>query len=345
MRRHYSLYIIPLVLVMLVVCNSSCTNNKPKKSYTPPSVSFSADSAYRYIAEQVAFGARVPGTAAHRRCYEYLSARLYDCGARVEIQQGEMTNYAGEKQPIVNIIAHYGRPTANRKRLLLCAHWDCRPWADQEENYYERQTPVTGANDGASGVGVLLEIARQLGERQAAIASNGNNGEMPLVDIVFFDCEDMGTPDFYTGKELENTWCLGSQLWAERVKNGKTGDGVMPADYSFGILLDMVGAPGATFPKEYISMQHAANRVNQVWNKASELGYGKYFVEQVCYPITDDHFYVNTIAGIPCIDIIHYETGSATGFAPYWHTTRDDMRNIDPATLDAVGKTIMTIIN
>ena len=305
---------------------SSCS--KPAQSAAESVAPFSADSAYEYIAAQVAFGPRVPGTGAHEACARFLRETLRDMGAQVRIEQGQLPNYKGEAQPVYNIIGSFV-PDAKR-RVLLCAHWDCRPWCDQEENYDDRQQPVLGANDGASGVGVLLEVARRLGMTDSLRLG---------VDIVFFDVEDMGTPAFYTGKEREDTWCLGSQLWAKM----RTQDGSNKS-YLYGILLDMVGSPDAVFPKEYYSSQYALATLNTVWRTAQRLGYGRYFRNENSYPLTDDHFYVNTLAGIPCVDIVHYDVQSGTGFAHYWHTAHDDMQNISRATLDAVGKTLMTVI-
>ena len=323
------------ILLLLASCLAllgSCGKPKPKEN-TLTAAEFSADSAYTYIKQQVDFGARVPGTVAHELCYRWLTDKLTSFGAEVHTEQGTMLNYEGREQPIVNIMARFGHQTlANgqaRKRVLLCAHYDCRPWADQEPDYRDRFQPVMGANDGASGVGVLLEIARQLGQMDP--------DKQPNIDIVLFDCEDMGTPEFYTGKQREDTWCLGSQLWAERHKSEA-------GNYSYGILLDMVGAPDAVFPREYFSMNFAQQHVLRVWDIALKLGYGRYFKQEVSMPITDDHYYLNTIAHIPCIDIIHYSSEGETGFAHYWHTTTDDMRNIARESLGAVGTTVMTAI-
>ena len=216
---------------------------------------------------------------------------------------------------------------------MLCAHYDTRPWADEEENYEDRYMNVPGANDGASGVGVLLEVARQISLLMADSALT------TPVDIVFFDCEDMGTPEFFTGVEREDTWCLGSQLWGMRRQENANA----PV-YRFGILLDMVGAPDAVFPRELYSQQFANNYLEEVWRTADRLGYGKYFINQTAYPLIDDHYYVNTLGGVPCIDIIHYDARSATGFPAWWHTREDDMRNISHETLQAVGEVVMAMI-
>ena len=291
---------------------------------------FSADSAYTYIAQQVSFGARVPGTAAHAACGDWLVHQLAQYGCQVKSQYGTMQNYAGEPQPIRNILAYCEGNT--QQAILLCAHWDSRPWSDEEPLYEDRFEPVLGANDGASGVGVILEVVRQLSLLKA-------KGEfIPSVQVVFFDCEDMGTPTHYTGKELPDTWCLGSQYWAKQYVASS------PIKIQYGILLDMVGDPSATFPREYFSVNHAGMYVEQVWRTAARLGYGRYFQNQASYPVTDDHLYVNTLAGIPCIDIIDYKTNNGTGFAEWWHTQQDDMRNINKQTLQAVGETVITTI-
>lgn len=295
---------------------------------------FSADSAYRYVQQQVDFGARVPGTEAHMECRDWMVGQLSRWGLQVEEQQGVMPDYKGDMQPVRNIVAHIEGTDKNRKAVLLCAHWDCRPWCDEEEDYSDRFEPVMGANDGASGVGVLMEVARQLQALRATTA-------FPSVDIVLFDCEDMGTPTHYTGTERENTWCLGSQLWATRYKQSA---GNKRTDYQYGILLDMVGDPSATFPQEYYSMHFAQPYVERVWRMANMLGHGRYFMRQSSYPVVDDHYYVNTIAGIPCVDVIDYKVSAETGFPDWWHTKRDDMRNINKQTLQAVGETVINVI-
>ena len=316
------------IYALLLLC-VSCA--KQQQSSTPDvRCAFSADSAYTYIAQQLAFGARVPGTDAHEACGDWLVSELARHGAQVKSQYGTMTNYAGRPQAIRNIVALLEGNTTHA--ILLCAHWDCRPWSDEEELYENRFEPVMGANDGASGVGVILEMVRQLSLRKL-------RGEfVPSVQVVFFDCEDMGTPAHFIGSQRDHTWCLGSQLWAKEYKRSLL-------NIQYGVLLDMVGDPSATFPKEYFSVQYAGSYVERLWREASELGYGRYFVQQATYyPITDDHYYVNTIAGIPCVDIIDYKMNTETGFADWWHTQHDDIQNINKQTLQAVGETVLTTI-
>ena len=316
------------ILVLLLLC-VSCA--KQQQSSTPDvRCVFSADSAYTYIVQQLAFGARVPGTKAHEACGNWLVSELARHGAQVKSQYGTMTNYAGMPQAIRNVVAILEGNTSHA--ILLCAHWDCRPWSDEEELYENRFSPVMGANDGASGVGVILEIVRQLSIRKS-------KGEfIPTIQVVFFDCEDMGTPAHFTGVQREHTWCLGSQLWAKEYNRSLQ-------SIQYGVLLDMVGDPSATFPKEYFSMQYAGAYVERLWREANKLGYGRYFVQQATYyPITDDHYYVNTIASIPCVDVIDYKINTETGFAEWWHTQHDDIQNINKQTLQAVGETVLTTI-
>lgn len=300
------------------------------------SVVFVADSAYSYIQAQVDLGARVPGTDAHQQCRDWIMRQLQQWGVSVYEQQGEMVDYQGKMQPVRNIVAHIEGTAQSMPAVMLCAHWDSRPWCDEEDEYDNRFLPVPGANDGASGVGVLMEIARQL-----QILRNDKSVLFPSIDIVLFDCEDMGTPTHYTGKQREHTWCLGSQWWAKCYAQTPIDKRVR---YQYGILLDMVGDPSATFPKEYYSMHYAPSYTERIWRIASSLGYGRYFIAQNAYPIVDDHYYVNTIAGIPCVDIIDYKVNTETGFPDWWHTQRDDMRNINKQTLQAVGETVINVI-
>lgn len=307
------------------------------KSTAEVRYSFSADSAYAYIASQMAFGPRVPGTDEHKQCGDWLLLQLARHGAQVQEQKGVIPNYMGEPQTIRNIVGYLQGNMPYT--ILLCAHWDTRPWTDEETNYDDRFNPVPGANDGASGVGVILELLRQC----AILKTKGES--VPNLQIVFFDCEDMGTPTHYLGKEREHTWCLGSQFWAKQYKRAREKDVNNQPHITYGILLDMVGDPSATFPKEYYSMNYAGAYVEKIWRTAANLGYSRYFVQQgTYYPITDDHYYVNTLAGVPCVDIIDYKTHTTTGFAEWWHTREDDMRNINKQTLQAVGETVLITI-
>lgn len=322
--------------LVLLLAGCAAAPKKQASSAVVPEVAFSGDSAYAYVAGQVAYGPRVPGTDAHHDCVQYIGRTLESLGARVEIQTGDVRRYDGRIQHVANICAYLAADSGytNQPAILLCAHYDSRPWADQEEDYAQRRTPIAGANDGASGVGVLMEVTRQwqqLKERKRP------------VQIVLFDCEDMGTPAFYTGQQLPDTWCLGAQLWGRSRQQSAISN--RQSAIEFGILLDMVGDPNAVFPREYYSEQYAGKYVERIWRAAEQLGYSHRFVSSKAYPITDDHYYVNTIARIPCVDIIHYQPNSETGFAWWWHTQQDDMSNISPNTLQEVGRVIVKVIS
>jgi Zn-dependent M28 family amino/carboxypeptidase len=316
------------LLLILAVFMSSCQQKSSHATVLPRSEvvvpAFSADSAYIFIEQQLAFGPRIPNTKGHRHCAAYLSASLQRYGASVKEQNFQARAFNGVVLNGVNIIGSFNLNAP--KRVLLFAHWDTRPWSDHDPDPANYNTPVTGANDGASGVGVLLEVARQIGLHAPAVG----------VDIIFFDAEDYGAPASYTGDD-QHTWCLGSQYWARNLHQPGY-------KASYGILLDMVGAPDATFYKEQISEYYAPDIVRKVWSAAHHLGHQRYFINQPGGSITDDHLYVNRIAGIPSINIIQYNPQSEKGFGDYWHTVNDTMENIDRSTLYAVGSTVMYII-
>ena len=338
-------------MVAGIACLLSACGKKQAVATRP---SFSSDSAYAYIERQMAFGPRVPNSNAHMQCAVWLIEQLKAFGAEVELQKGFMPDYKGDNQQIYNIIGHFtpshqGEGRGGASRILLGAHYDTRPWCDEEEDYSDRFYNVPGANDGASGVGVLLEVARQIGLRQKCLNDSINdqmvNGQMVNVpvDIIFFVCEGMSTPRVYTRAERADTWCLGSQLCATNYANNiKLSNSEASNGYQYGIILDMVGAPDAVFPLEMYSTQYASNYQHQIWRAAEQLGYGSMWVKQQSYPITDDHYYINYIAGIPCVDVIHYDIRNATGFPHWWHTRNDNMDNISKSTLQAVGEVVMS---
>lgn len=284
---------------------------------------FDAQRAYDNVAKQVSFGYRVPGTQAHAATAQWLIDELKSCGADVLTQEVGVTAYDGTHLPICNIIAQFAPEKSSR--ILLAAHWDSRPYADYDADESYHRKPIDGANDGASGVGVLLEIARLLGEVSPEVG----------VDIILFDAEDYGAPEWVAG-DNSLTWALGSQYWA--MHPHKPGYRA-----SYGILLDMVGAKGAAFYRESISDYFAPNVIDMVWSHAARLGYGDVFVDMTGGAVTDDHLYMNS-AGVPSIDIIHFNPDSETGFFPQWHTHEDNMDHIDKTTLQAVGETLVSVI-
>lgn len=296
------------------------TANGTTTPETAPTVVFNADSAYAYVQRQCDFGPRVPNSEAHRECGDWMAAELRSRGANVTEQRMKLKAFDGTTLDARNIIAEF-YPEKER-RVLLLAHWDCRPWADNDPNPDNHRKPVDGANDGASGTGVLLEMARLLQSHEPSIG----------VDILLVDAEDWGETE-----GDESSWALGTQHWLQYPhRKGYA----MP---EYGILLDMVGNADASFKKEYFSLRFASSIVEKIWKTAEQLGYSSKFPDTKGGAITDDHLFVNA-AGIPCVDIIDQRTDSQTGFFPQWHTTDDKMTHIDRSTLKAVGQTVATLL-
>ena len=307
--------------------DKSQTGSQEVEASAPAHSPFSADSAFLHIKRQIDFGPRVPNTTGHKATSEYLARTLESYGLEVHLQDAELTAYDGTKLEARNIIARHN-PQASR-RVLLFAHWDTRPVADHDPEPAKRLTPIPGADDGASGVGVLLEIARLL-----KVEGLENIG----VDIALFDAEDYGAPQDsgYEGNS-EETWALGTQHWTQNpIPEGYTAD--------FGILLDMVGAKGATFYREYYSQESAGRYVSKIWDKARALGHGRYFKNEMGGAVTDDHTFVIRNLRIPSVDIINYDPETITGFGSYWHTHGDNLDIISTETLQAVGATVWAVL-
>ena len=322
--------VIPLFIALffLIMMANSCKNEQKNKSPKEEKSAietplFDADSAYAFVKAQTDFGPRVPNSEAHRQCAAYLVQKMWQFCDTVIVQNFTAITYDGKKLQCQNIIASFAPEQKNR--ILLAAHWDSRHIADHDPNPENRHLPIDGANDGASGVGVLMEIARQLQNKRADIG----------VDIIFFDAEDYGTP--HSENISGDWWCLGAQHWAKNKHQ---------QDYKalYGILFDMVGAANATFYHEGFSTRYAQPTLSKIWGKAYQLGFGKYFINSASNFITDDHYYVNTIAKIPMVNIVHQNKTGNSGFPPHWHTLQDNIHIIDKQTLDAVGKTVLAVI-
>ena len=313
------LYII--LATLMTACGSTGnttandTNAESASSATASTYGkFDGESAFSLAKQQCEFGPRVPGTPAHAKCAEWLTNFLKASCDSVMVQTGKVQTAKSGRLDIKNIIGIIN-PEASQ-RLLLLAHWDTRPWADNDPDPANHTKPVMGANDGASGVAVLLQLAHQLKQDGTSLG----------IDIVLVDAEDLGEND------VEESWGLGTQYWVQHPHVA----GYKPL---FGILLDMVGSASATFTREYYSMQYASGFVDLVWNCAT----GSHFMNSQGGAVTDDHVFVNR-AGIPCIDIIDMRADSDTGFGPEWHTVDDTIDHISPITLAEVGQTLLNVI-
>ena len=326
-----------IILFGFVVLFSACNGGKEKdqqKNETKQSEKkqekkvdvpdFNPDSAYYYVKKQVDFGPRVPGTEAHEECAGWLESKLNDFADSVIVQNFTAKIHTGENKSGKNIIGVF--QPEKRRRILLSAHWDSRPYADQEIDQSLHDKPIDGANDGASGVGVLLEIARHLHKQQPDIG----------IDIIFFDLEDYGEPQGQQSRQ-EDSWALGSQYWSRNPHK-------FNYNANYGILLDMVGVEDAQFPKEGTSEYYASDILDKVWKTGQNIGYGKYFVDREVNGILDDHLYINKIIGIPTINIIALDGSGGSDFFEHWHTLDDTMENVDSETLGVVGSTVLHVI-
>lgn len=316
-----------LFLLFAIFVVASCGDpapdpQKPPVVIPPPpfqaiAPAFDADSAYAFIEKQLSFGPRIPNTQAHVDCANWMISKFEAYGAAAQIQAAEITDKSGKRINMKNIVASYN-PTAT-VRVMLTAHWDSRPVADKDPTTPTK--PVPGANDGASGVGIILEVARQFGIKAPAVG----------VDLILWDAEDNGN---YNDND---SWCLGSQYWAKHPHK---------ANYTakYGINLDMVGAKDARYTKDGYSLQFARPETDKVWNIALQLGYGAYFSPVFTdFASIDDHFFVMDIAGIPMVEVIDRNINSGE-FFEHWHRATDDLSTIDKATLKATGQTMLEVL-
>ena len=296
--------------------NSDSTTAGPVAETVADIPEFDRDSAYSYVSRQVSFGPRVPNSEAHDKTVAWLKSELERHGAEVTEQKADLTAWNGTVLKSTNIMGSFN--PAKEDRLLLLAHYDTRPWADEDPDPSNHDKAIDGANDGASGVGVLLETARQLGQH------NPGKG----VDILFVDSEDYGTDGD------EESWALGARYFATHaIKPG------YKANHA--ILLDMVGGRGAQFPAEYFSRQSAGWLDDKFRTAANAAGHGALFPTVIGSAVTDDHLELIK-QGVPAIDIIDYRVGE--GFCPTWHTMQDTMDNVDRDVLGAVGESLIRYI-
>lgn len=292
----------------------------------PVGPAFSADSAYAFTQAQCDFGPRAMNTEAHDRCGSWIVNKFRQYGCVVTSLRADLKGYDGTVLKSQNIWARIH--PERTERILLCAHWDSRPWADNDPDSANWHKPILAANDAASGVAVMLEIARLL-QRDTTLRVG--------VDFVCFDAEDWGTPQWAESEGGDNSWALGAQYFAANLPYG--------FHVRYGILLDMVGGEGARFYKEGMSMQFAPEIVKKVWRAARKAGYGNFFPRQEGGMVTDDHIPLNQTARIPTIDIIpFYPDCAQSSFGPTWHTLNDNMQHISRNTLKAVGQTMIQVI-
>lgn len=315
-----------LVLVLSAFHLFSCTSNRTPEQQNPPQSEasqqsadaetprFDAEQAFKFLLAQTAFGPRNPGSSGHRRCRDYLAAELQPYADAVNLQEFIHIGYEGERYKMTNIVSSFNLQA--KGRIMLAAHWDTRPTADQEQEPPKRKQPILGANDGASGVAVLLEIARQMKLHPPPIG----------VDIVLFDGEDFGKES-----DLSN-FSLGARHFAKK----------KPSGYNphYAVVVDMVGDKELALLQEEASLKFAPDVVRKVWTLARDLGITQFSFERRD-EVFDDHVPLNQ-AGIRTIDIIDFEYPDETN--RYWHTLEDTPDKCSAESLKAVGTVLLHLI-
>lgn len=312
-----------LSITLLWACNNNTATSTNEVDYTSVKIpEFVADSAYRYVAEQLQFGFRSPGSIGHQQCAMYLANKMRQWCDTVIIQNFSTTLWNGETYQGQNIIASLN--PEKEKRVLLGAHWDSRLWADHDPNTSNHKKPIMGANDGASGVGTLMEMARIMSQQRPEMG----------IDIIFFDMEDQGIPE-WENTYKDNTWCLGSQYWAKNPHRP-----FYTAHY--GILFDMVGTRTPRYTREEFSRHYAYGLVDKIWKAAAQTGAGNVFVNIDSDAILDDHLYVNRIINIPMIDIV--QNSEQCSFFPYWHTIEDNLDCISAESMKITADVVLKVL-
>ena len=313
-------YLYISIFILFLISCSDDQNGLQFKDQGRDVPLFSSGNAYEYIVDQLSFGPRVPGTDSHREAVDYFTDHFSEtAGQRSVFVQHFEQNVYGDTLPFYNILASFGGEYTDR--IVLAAHWDTRPRGERDPD--NPDLPIPGADDGASGVSVLMELANIFSENPPPIG----------VDIILFDGEDYGEEG-----DLDN-YFIGARYWGQNPP-------VPGYNPRFGILLDMVGGEGAVFPKEVHSVNFAPQLVDEVWSIAGEKGYGDLFLNERGGRVADDHVIVERYTGIPMINIIHHRLNEAGGidFPPYWHTQRDDIDIIDQDVLQSVGDVLLELI-
>jgi len=281
----------------------------------PSGPDFDEDHAFEYLVAQCDFGPRNPGSEGYYACLDFIINELDQSADDIILQDFRYREQRYRKRyDLQNIIARFN-PDASFQ-TIISAHWDTRPWADQEDNRRDRNQPIIGANDGASGVAVLLELAKIMGETPPPIG----------VNLVFFDGEDLGVPG-------ENeTYCQGSRYFAKNLPIPRPDEAIN---------LDMVGDKQLHIPVEKYSLEYNPNLVRYLWGRADDMGLDAFDITPQ-YAIYDDHVPLHEIAGIPAIDLIDFKYPNP--YANFWHTMNDVPENCSAESLEQVGKLMVDYI-
>jgi len=324
--------LLALFLIGLIYSCNNPVNRSGNKIERKPNDSalanqiplFDTEYSFDLIKKQVEFGPRIPESKAHLQASQFLYDELKKYCQDVKWDNHEVKIYNGKTIPCKNIIATFN-PAAKTK-VILSGHYDTRPFADQEDDEKHQKDTFQGANDGASSAALLISIAKNLSLKSPSIG----------VILILFDVEDYGAPVFSDNRD-PHTYCLGTQAWAEKLDKSK-----YVADCA--VNFDMIGGLNPKFYQEGVSKTYATNILDKFWNAASKAGYGSYFLFQNIDAITDDHYYINAVAGIPAIDVVDMDKSRPKSFPLTWHTKADNLNNIHKESLKAVGQSALQFI-
>lgn len=317
------------ILCTALVALSGCS--KLKDRFSGPKTAFDAQAALAYAKAQVDFGPRAPGTPAHDKAGDWITAEMKKRTDSVTDQRWTQTTAGGAHLAMHNILARFN-PTATQ-RVLYVTHWDTRPTADDDSNFGNKALPILGANDGASGVGLFVALGDFFKKTPPSVG----------VDLLFVDGEDWGsfTPD---SNGVYPDALFGSQYFANHLPS---------PDYKplFGVLWDMIGDADLQIYQEANSVQNAPEVVNRVWQAAMDLGYGNYFIRQVGQQITDDQVPLQS-KGLRVIDVLDIQYGPLpSNYGPltpsspnYHHTMQDTFDKISAKSLQVIGDVAVTLV-
>jgi len=295
-----------ILTIFTISILSSCNNSVPN---------FDKGNAFRYLVEQCEFGPRNPGSNGYKQCLDYLQKTLSGFADTILLQPFVLDDLVNEKSyDLTNIIARF--KADDPQQLLIGAHWDTRPWADEDPDTEKHNDPIIGANDGASGVAVILEIARILNASPPPIG----------ITLVLFDGEDMGKPG------NPKSYAQGSLAFAKDLPIEKPDEA---------IILDMIGDAELHIPIERYSYQQNKQLVKKLWGLAKELSLDA-FESRIEYSIYDDHVPLWTEAKIPAVDIIDFNYPNS--YTNFWHTTQDLPENCSAESLGQVGTLLVHYI-
>lgn len=320
--------VLPILFSTLIVA-SGC--DKLSSRFSGPKTAFDSKAAISYAQAQVDFGPRVPGTPAHEKAGDWIISEMKKRTDSVIVQSWTQTTAKGDKLPMRNILARIN-PQATQ-RVLYLTHWDTRPTADNDTNLGKRAQSFAGANDGASGVGLFLALADLWKNTPPSVG----------VDLLFVDGEDWGSFDPDSAGNYPDA-LFGSQYFANNLPS---------PDYKplYGVLFDMIGDKDLQLYQEANSVQSAPEVVRRVWETAGDLGYSRYFLNEVGEAVTDDHMPLLK-KGLRVIDVLDIQYGplpaNHNGYTQanpdYHHTSQDTMDKISAQSLQIVGDVAATLV-